>query len=183
MRIANDGLRTNYGRPCGSAPVRTNPRPMKWPDGLTLTGEDLRVTGASGGSQTPRIDHQAQRKPLQLGRRWRRHAINRRQHATLLHRRWNTAVPDLSLQLELNETIERNRHRRMALDVDALFADIACDHGGKSSRPSLVLPGQAGRKSDGLAVVVALIVVWHARASIKLRARCYSVQPTTGVTL
>jgi len=71
----------------------------------------------------------------------------------------------------------------MALDVDALFADIACDHGGKSSRPSLVLPGQAGRKSDGLAVVVALVVVWHTRASIKVRARCDSVQRETGFKL
>src|SRR5512132_3359911 len=100
MRIANDGLRMNYGRPCGGAPAWTNPRPMKWPDDLTLTGEDLRVTGASGGRHTPRIDHQAQRKPLQLGRRRRRHAINRRQHATLLHRHRKATVPALSLQLE-----------------------------------------------------------------------------------
>ena len=53
---------------------------------------------------------------------------------------------DLAFELELNEAIERNRDGRLALDIDPVFAHVACDDGRETRGATLILPRQSRRE-------------------------------------
>ena len=98
--------------------------------------------------------------PCGLRRRRRRHAIDgaeARDRAAARRRPLGSRT--VSFELELHEAEQRDRHRRLAFDVDAEVADVARDHRGEARRAALILPRQPGRQRDGAALGAALVGV------------------------
>ena len=81
-----------------------------------------------------RVHHQAQRQPLRLAvRRRGRHAIDGRENPALAEGFGQCiGFARLALELKLHQTVERNGHNRLALDVDAELAHVPSDHAGKA---------------------------------------------------
>src|SRR6478736_5944504 len=81
--------------------------------------------------------------------------------------RRNRVVPTVALELELNQAIHRNRDRALTFHEDAELADISRDHGGKTGRAALILPGQTGGERNVATVTGALCSVGHASICIQ----------------
>src|SRR5262245_50274159 len=68
------------------------------------------------------------------------------------------SVADLAFELELDESVQRDRYRRPALDVHPVLADVARQDAGEPCGAALVLPRETRRQRDGSALGCPLVL-------------------------
>jgi hypothetical protein len=137
------------------------------------------------------IDHQPKGETLSRAGpcRWRYAVDGRKDSAIAKRRRQRGGFAGLALELKLNQAIQRNRDDRLALDIDARFADVARDNAGEPRDATLVFPREArsqthraafggavmfGRVTSGRLISPARL---HGRPPglISVRLLCYQV--------
>lgn len=92
-----------------------------------------------------RLDQQSERVPLRrtCGRPIRPHPVDSRQHLPVLeHRRQARRVTPGPLDLEVHQSIERNRRRYLALDERIDLADVPRHDRYEPERAVGIAPGQ-----------------------------------------
>jgi hypothetical protein len=88
------------------------------------------------------------------------HAVDGREDLTFLKGHGQFAVADGPLDLEVDQTIERDRGRYLALDERIDVADVAHHDGNEAQRVARIAPCESGWDADLLAVANAWLAVF-----------------------